>query len=997
MIYTFGGFELDPDRFELRFQASPVHIEPQVFELLHYLIQHRERVVTKIELLDSIWGGAFVSESALTSRIKSARRAVDDTGRSQRVIRTVHRRGYQFVADVDVDVGQTAPNAAGGDAPRSAERPPTSSPSGTVTFVFSDIERSSMLWERHPQVMPAVLDRHDRLLHDAVESRDGFVFASAGDGIAAAFWRAGDALAAALEIQAALDREPWPDVLELKVRLGLHTGEAVERDGDYVGTSVNRAARVMQAAHGGQTVLSDVTAGILGDREGLVDLGICVIDPAMPPMRLWQVGAQVYPPLTGTIAAAPPVLRTELIGRDADLERVAELCAENRLVSITGTGGSGKTTLALAAANSLLASYPAGVAFAELASAGDGGAAVATVGEAAGVLGDAAIDATALVAHLADRPMLLVLDNCEHVIDDVAELVDRLLDAGDGISVLTTTREPLDIDGETVFTLAPLAEHAPTLFALRAREVSPDVAVSADDPLVRSICAQLDGLPLAIELAAAQLRGLGLDDLAQRLDARLDLARSGRTRARARHVSLESTIAWSYDLLEPDAQWLLRQLGVFPASFDLASAEAVGAGPDRRSIATGVAALVTKQLVVRHPDSGRFRLLETIRAFARRRLEEAGEADDAAERLRCHVVTRASSRPRHQRWLSGSNAVAFRLDLDNARFAFERSLALGTATDALELVIDGSFLWRNTLHCSDGRRWIAALSDDAATLPDADARWLDIARADLGQGTAEHEAIAAAVEHARSLHDDPSGDADPPAHVVIGHFEALAYIVAEPPIAAEKLAAVRTVAESCRSSQLVDLVDAFTAVTVLADGDVARSVALAEEVAGRVDGDGYEVFIANWAAWIACLIAEDGPRLRRWTDRQRQYLLRVGLRETWLTIWSMALSSAVEGEDVLERLRIARRRADREGLESAADAVLALSVIERLAGRPDRAAELLGAVTGHRLNNTAHYVLYRSLRRALRDQLGAERLDAAMHAGSGRPLDDILDAGGLSL
>ena len=247
-----------------------------------------------------------------------------------------------------------------------------------------------------------------------------------------------------------------------------------------------------------------------------------------------------------------------------------------------------------------------------------------------------------------------------------------------------------------------------------------------------------------------------------------------------------------------------------------------------------------------------------------------------------------------------------------------------------------------------------------------------------------------AVEAAREAGDDT-------ALVIALHFAALPYIVAAPDGAAHRLQAALEIAHSLGDRRLTQLLEAFMAVTSLAAGDVERGVAGAEAVAEAVEGDGYEVFIANWAAWIATLIAEDTERNRYWTERQRDYLSRVGLVETWLSIWSMALSSAMEGEDIHEQLYRARLRADREGIESANDAVLALALIERIAGRPAAATELLGVITGRALNNTAHYVLYRALRRALRTKLGTEEFDACMNRGANVSPEIVLREHGLSI
>jgi predicted ATPase/class 3 adenylate cyclase len=988
MIYSFDGVEVDTDRLQVLRDGAPEHVEPQVFDVLCYLIEHRDRVVTKLELFDEIWGGAFVGESTLTSRIKSARRVVGDNGQAQRVIRTVHRRGYQFVGDVlerDTDPPlATSPSEIIGRTP---------GPSGTVTFLFTDIQGSSRLWELHPDEMTVASARHDELLHTAVAEHDGVVFATAGDGVAAAFRIATDAMATARQIRSTLEAERWPDPVELRVRIGIHTGEAVERGGDYLGATVNRAARVMSAAHGGQTLISDAAAGVIDD-DGLVDLGICQIDPSMPSMRLWQVDGPRFPAPAGAIASPLPSLRTELIGRVADLERVADALAEHRLVSIVGPGGAGKTTLALAAANSVLVSFPSGVVFVELASVNDGGGIPRAIAEAAGVEGAAASDVSSLTTHIARRPILLVLDNCEHLLDECAEFIDDLLDAGSEATVLTTSREPHGVDGEIVLPLGSLQAAAPELFVVRARAAARGLAVAVDDARVTHLCTRLDGLPLAIELAAAQLAHLGLDDLVSRLDASLELSKKGRSRAGGRHLTLDRTIAWSYDLLDESGRWLLRQFGVFPGSFDLATAEAVGARQGWATIVPTLSDLVAKNLLTRDETNGRYRLLETIRAFADQRLTEAGEHDVAAERLRSHVVRRATALTRVDRWFSGQNAASLRADLDNIRFAFDQSMWSGRTVEALELHIGCCFLFRNTLSCTDGRRWAARLEPVEADFDPVDRLWSTLVRADLAQGTADHETGARSAAEAVQLAEQAS---DATALVIARQSDALHYVVIDPDEALARLDHALELAEPLDDPRLERLLRAFVSVTELSAGRTDRGMEIAEEVGHEATGDGYDVFIANWAAWTGCLIRGDAERLRYWRERQRTYLSSIAIPEPWMFLWSTALNHAMEGDDPIAGLRQARVRADSEGHDIAADVILALVVIELLAGRRTEAAELLGLVMRSRLNNLSHYVLARTLRTRLRESLDHDTLTAAMRRGARRDADETLDARGLSL
>jgi predicted ATPase/class 3 adenylate cyclase len=992
VIYSFGDIEVDTPSVEVRERGQRVHVEPQVFDLLCYLIDHRQRMVSKIELFDQIWGGAFVGEAALTSRIKTLRQAVGDSGREQRVIRTVHGKGYQFVAEVD-ERPTTPRRSSDADGEDPASSTSATSPTGTVTFMFTDIERSSLLWERHPEQMTVAVPRHDALLRQAIDEYRGVVFATGGDGLSAAFARVSDAADAARKIRAALDSEAWPEPISLEVRIGLHTGEAFEVDGDYLGTTVNRAARVMSMANGGQTLLSDVTAGVLNERGDLTDLGICRIDPAMPPMRLWQLGGPTFAPLLGSVAPAPPLMRTPLIGRDADLEGVIDVISRSRLTSITGPGGAGKTTLALATANAVLASFPAGVVFVELAAASDADSMRSAVAEAAGMRSAAEADPTALATHLARHAMLLVLDNCEHLLDECAEFIDLVLDTAPDARILTTTREQLGADGEVTFPLLSLGGYAADLFVARASAVVPHLEIPVDDPRVAEICQRLDGLPLAIELAVGQLRHLGLDELLDHLEHGLDMSKHRRSRGGERHVSLDKTIAWSFDRLDDQSRDLLMRLSVFPASFDLAGVHAVGSG-DPASILGSISDLVAKSLVVRRADSGRFQLLETIRAFASRRLESTGEVDAVRARLRLHVVDRARSSSRVDRWFSGSNAASFRVDLDNAGFAFDESIRTGRISDALEIVIDGSFLWRNAMNCSHGRRWIAELNAQRSSLNARDATWLAIMRIDLGQGTADHDAVSRAITAAHATAHDADDDT---ALAIVLHFDAINRIVVDPIDAAARLGRVRDISESTGERRLVDLTRAFAALATVAGGDHEAGTATAREAAGKVSGDGYEVFIANWVAWVAHLISEDVERLRFWTDRQREYLTRIGVGETWLTVHNMALSTAMEGGDVHERLYQARAQADREDLDSAADTVLVLAVIARVDGRPRDAAHLLGSIAGQRLNNVAHYVLYRATFDALGSEITAKARDQLMQQGREHTVHDVLDAHGLPI
>ena len=416
-IMRFAGMELDPAARQLRDDTGAnVHVEQQVFDVLLHLVEHRDRVVPKTELLDTVWGHRFVTESTLTSRIKSARRAVGDSGDRQEVIRTVRGVGYQLAAEVDVvDPGSFHDPAETADLGDASEAAPT----GTVTFLFTDVEGSTGLWERHPAAMEGALAHHDEILRDTIVEHGGYVFSTAGDAFSAAFGRARVAVAAAQVIQERLGAAEWPDGVEIRVRMGLHTGEAQERDGDYFGPTLSRAARLMTAGWGGQVLLSDVAARLVSDVE-LIDLGVHRLKDLGEPERLWQLGTAQFPPPRVSAAADVrlPEALTSFHGRAVETEELVALLSTARLVTLLAPGGMGKTRLAVHAAARTAEAFPGGVWFASLAEVGgdDAEAVPFALADAIGVRAEPDVPLVATLASwIGARRALLVVDNCEHV------------------------------------------------------------------------------------------------------------------------------------------------------------------------------------------------------------------------------------------------------------------------------------------------------------------------------------------------------------------------------------------------------------------------------------------------------------------------------------------------------------------------------------------------------------------------------------------------------
>ena len=526
-------------------------------------------------------------------------------------------------------------------------------PSGTVTFLFTDIEGSTRLWDAAPNTMQAALERHDHILRTAVEGHGGYIFATGGDGFAVAFNRVGDALAAAVAAQEELGVESWPEGASIRVRMGLHTGEAAERQGDYFGPTVNRTARLMATAHGGQIVCTRSTAELVDSAVGLRSLGEHRLRDLAMAEQVFQVGGDLFPPLR-SVDAVPtnlPTVRSELIGRSDDLAALSGLVADERLVTLTGTGGVGKTRLALGVAATLAAGFADGCWLIELAPVGDGGEVVTAVTSA---MRAPTTTADALVRYLSDRRMLLVLDNCEHVLDAAADLVDAILAGAPEVHVVVTSREPLGLEGEQVRRVQSLAlpeaddplavaSAAPAirLFDERARAAGDGFRIDSENlAAIVEICRHLDGIPLAIELAAARSRSMAPTEIARRLDERFRLLSGGSRRAQERHRTLFATVSWSHDLLDDDDKTTFRRLSVFPASFDLHAAEPVVGAP-HVDVVDSVLRLVDRSLVAYQPVADRYRLLETLRQYGADRLVDADEVTDTRARHAHHFLAMA--------------------------------------------------------------------------------------------------------------------------------------------------------------------------------------------------------------------------------------------------------------------------------------------------------------------------------------------------------------------
>jgi predicted ATPase/class 3 adenylate cyclase/DNA-binding CsgD family transcriptional regulator len=573
-----------------------------------------------------------------------------------------------------------------------------------VTFLFTDVEGSTALWEQHPRAMRAALAHHDSLLRSTIVAHEGYVFSAGGDGFAAVFDRAEPAVRAAIASQAALSIANWPDDLALSVRMGLHTGEAQEREGDYFGPSVNRAARVMDAANGRQILVSAATYEIVGGVRAAawrwVDLGVHELRDVLDPVRLYRVEAPAFasdprPPRTGSVRAGNlPAAPAPLVGRSDDIEALAADLAAARVVTLTGVGGIGKTRLALEVGRRLQAERPDGVWLAALDTIDRPDAVLPTLLGLFSIDARAADELSSLVDGLRYRDALLILDNCEHVLDVVVDVATSVTSSCPDMQLLATSREPLDVDGERVRRVRSLSLDedgaAVDLFRLRAVEAGATIDPVRDTVAVIQICRRLDGIPLAIELAAARTRSLRPAEIATRLDDMFRLLTGGKRASAARHRTLRATLEWSHDMLSKVEQAVLARLSVFAGSFGLDAAESIACADEVADVVDVLDRLVARSLLVPQDgtDESRFRLLEPVRHLAAEKLAARGEADITRARHTewfCELMNRLGSL-----WRTGSDQAAWPIaarELSNLRAAFDHLVETGRVDDAERFVV----------------------------------------------------------------------------------------------------------------------------------------------------------------------------------------------------------------------------------------------------------------------------------------------------------------------
>jgi predicted ATPase/class 3 adenylate cyclase len=900
-------------------------------------------------------------------------------------------------------------------------------PEGTLTFLFTDIEGSSQLWEQHPEAMKSALEQHDVLLRQAIQAHGGLVFKTVGDAFYAAFATAPAAVTAALAVQQALLTEEWGDTGPLRVRMALHTGIAEAREGDYFGPTLNRVARLLEAGHGGQVLLSLPTEELVRDElpEGasMRPLGEHRLKDLVRPERVFQLLHPALPtefPRLRSLEAFThnlPVQWTSFVGREQEMETVKQLLPTTHLLTLTGPGGCGKTRLALQVATDLIEIYRDGVWLVELAALTDPNLLPQAVATALGVPeGPGRALIATLIEYLRARSLLLVLDNCEHLIQSCAQFVEPLLRACPDLQILATSRERLGLTGERVYpvpslslptlvngswlvvdglataapsspsTINPPASRVPEpstlmkfeavhLFVERAVYIQPQFTLSAQNAgAVAQLCQQLDGIPLALELAAARVKALSVEQLAARLDDAFRLLTGGSRTALPRQQTLRALIDWSYDLLSEAEQALLRRLSVFAGGWTLETAEAVCSdnGIEEWEVLDLLTSLVEKSLVLYEEREGepRYRLLETVRQYARDRLEERGETAGVRGRHRDWFLALAE---RAEPELRRSDQLVWldRLDgeHDNLRAALEwcRAEAEGAGASQsgwMELRVASALLWFwvQRSYQSEGRQYLEAALSRAS---DAPARLRIRALQGAGRLTLlTHSDYAAAVRLFQASLDLARATNDPEGMTIALSSLALQSVMARDSERAAALAEAGLVgARTAGDPWLLAFCLQIFGLAVRLGGDLDRATALFHEslAMARQVGD-------RWIAGLA--------------------LTNVGgaaqARGDYETAWSAYQEALVRSRELRDQRGMAM------ALECLAEAAVGLD-------RPLQGARLMGA--GQGLLDTIgaswppNYVASRErTQAAVCAALGEAAFTAAHEEGRAMPLEQAIAA-----
>lgn len=613
----------------------------------------------------------------------------------------------------------------------------------TPTFLFTDIEGSTRLWDEHPEEMGGALTRHNAIIRQAIADQDGEIFATAGDSFSAAFESAEFATEAALSGQLEIHEESWDRLTPIRVRMAIHSGPARRQDDDYLGPTLNRTARLLDAGHGGQILISKYTVDLLADaipREvEFRDLGEHRLRDLSSPERIFQL---IHPALPARFRRLRtldqygtnlPVQLTSFVGRRQELAEVAGLLDQARLITLMGVGGAGKTRLALQVAAESLDDFQDGVWLVSLGELTEGALVPQVAARALGLGWSDGSPHEALVSYLRSRRALLILDNCEHVLDDAASFSDQLLAACPEMRVMATSRAALGVSGERTYVVPALSlpdpdgevgdSEAVRLFVDRAAQARPGFELdSSNTDHILEICRRLEGLPLAIELAAARVKVLSPDQITNRLSDRFALLTQGSRTALPHQRALLATMDWSYELLTTSEQRVLRRLAVFRGGFTLEAAEGVTAAEDldESAILDVVLHLVDQSLVVPGERDGsvRYRLYETVRQYALAKLAEKAEEEAVRDRHVSHFLEFAESAERAMRGPSETGwLLRIDADIDNLRVALSTSLGSAHPDQTVRIATALATYWDIRGQATEGIRWLTQATGQAEGVP----------------------------------------------------------------------------------------------------------------------------------------------------------------------------------------------------------------------------------------------------------------------------------------
>jgi predicted ATPase/class 3 adenylate cyclase len=883
---------------------------------------------------------------------------------------------------------------------------------GAFTFLFTDLEASTRTWEHDPEGMDRWLAAHDRILTEAISAHRGRVFKHTGDGMCAVFTTSADALAAARAVQMAM-AAAGDAVGPLQVRIAVHAGEARERAGDYYGPTLNRCARLLDIAHGGQVLLSAAAAvllrGAVGDGLTLIDLGQHRLRDLQQPEHVWQlVGAGLrhdFPPLRSLDAFTHnlPLQRSSFVGRENEMSVLADLLATQRLVTITGVGGCGKTRLALEVAARRLDRFADGVCFVDLAAQTEPALVTATIVAALHMPAGPGDAPSRLVEFLKDRQCLFVFDNCEHLLDASAATAHHLLSTCAKLTILTTSREPLGLDGEHVWRVPSLAlptgdaleqvaqAEAVRLFVDRAAAVRPGFVLTAENAAaVAAICRRLDGIPLAVELAAARIAHLTPAEVAARLSDRFRLLTGGR-RGVQRQQTLQAVLDWSHDLLSEPERTLLRRLAVFAGGWRLDDAQAVCAGPDldAATIIDLLGALVSRSLVDAEDrgDHTRYRLLETVRLYAQDRLLAAGEADAVRGTHADWFLRRVETEGYGGPWFPPRVSPTLAVELDNLRQAADWWRERGRLDRMARIAAPTINEFHLQARFDEPEEWLhAALADGNVLPPELRAQCL----AALGIAAEMRGDFVSANQHASTA----IATVERPADAGGAYSLLVGNLIWVDPDEAERLLEHAEEWTLPLGAFAADFVCSTRAVLACARRDYERAVALFSGVhdARYLRGP------SGGTAVTAHLLRGDVAAAAKILDESYPRWVSTGWPAYYLSLFR-ALLAALRGDPttarayLIDAVAIIRRWKVPLG---AADGVLACAALAFHAGRVERASELLASIhaaTGGLLRSPMSMCLYRHYVSAVRAALDRDAVTRARAAGAALSLDAALARG----